>query len=194
MVGPFSGHFRQFRQFRQWLGNIQATSGGKKTQEKPNLKKKNKKKNQAGDRAPNFFQKKRDVHKLSARNSGAGNGCANFMGAWHFLVLSAGKPHAHKIPPFRGGSGFFRRGGGTANFIFMGARNFLILRSLPNDNKISDNKICKISKLYCHGFSQEKKKTVFWTIFRNFSPSPTPSKTQILLILSFRRLRDSCPR
>ena len=22
----------------------------------------------------------------------AGNGCANFMGAWHFLVLSAGKP------------------------------------------------------------------------------------------------------
>ena len=38
------------------------------------------------------FQKKRGVHKISARNSGAGNGCANFMGAWHFLVLSAGKP------------------------------------------------------------------------------------------------------
>ena len=31
-------------------------------------------------------------------------------------------------------------------------------------------------------------KTAFWTIFRKFSPSPTPSKTQILLILSFRRL------
>ena len=30
--------------------------------------------------------------KFSARNSGAGNGCANFMGAWHFLVLSAGNP------------------------------------------------------------------------------------------------------
>ena len=27
-----------------------------------------------------------------ARNPGAGNGCANFMGAWDFLVLSAGKP------------------------------------------------------------------------------------------------------
>ena len=40
----------------------------------------------------NFYQKKRDVHKISARNSGAGNGCASFMGAWHFLVLSAGKP------------------------------------------------------------------------------------------------------
>ena len=37
-------------------------------------------------------KKKRDVHKISARNSGAGNGCANFMGARHFCVLSAGKP------------------------------------------------------------------------------------------------------
>ena len=33
-----------------------------------------------------------------------------------------------------------------------------------------------------------RKKQHFWTIFRKFSPSPTPSKTQILLILSFRRL------
>ena len=31
-------------------------------------------------------QKKRDVHKISARDSGAGNGCANFMGAWHFFA------------------------------------------------------------------------------------------------------------
>ena len=30
--------------------------------------------------------------KCFVRNSGAGNGCANFMGAWHFLVLSARKP------------------------------------------------------------------------------------------------------
>ena len=37
------------------------------------------------------FQKNPHVRNLSARNSGAGNGCANFMGAWHFLVLSAGK-------------------------------------------------------------------------------------------------------
>ena len=50
-----------------------------------------------------LYQKKRDVHIISARNSGAGNGCADFMGASHFLVLSAGNPHAHKIPPFRGG-------------------------------------------------------------------------------------------
>ena len=30
--------------------------------------------------------------KMFARNSGARNGCASFMGAWGFLVLSAGKP------------------------------------------------------------------------------------------------------
>ena len=36
-------------------------------------------------------QKNPRVRNFSARDSGAGNGCANFMGAWHFLVLSAGK-------------------------------------------------------------------------------------------------------
>ena len=39
-----------------------------------------------------IYQKKPHVRKSSTRNSGAGNGCANFMGAWHFPVLSAGKP------------------------------------------------------------------------------------------------------
>ena len=38
------------------------------------------------------LQKKRGVHKISARNSGAGMAAPIFMGAWHFLVLSAGKP------------------------------------------------------------------------------------------------------
>ena len=38
-----------------------------------------------------FYQKKSRVRNFSARTSGAGNGSANFMGAWHFLVLSAGK-------------------------------------------------------------------------------------------------------
>ena len=41
---------------------------------------------------------------------------------WFFLLKN---PHAHKIPPFRGGVlGFFRRGGGSANFDFMGAGIF----------------------------------------------------------------------
>ena len=50
-------------------------------------------------------------------------------------------------------------------------------RSLPNDNKISDNKIRKMSKIYCHGISQEKKQR-FWTIFRKISPPrPLPKRT-----------------
>ena len=70
-------------------------------------------------------QKKRDVHKISARNSGAGNGCANFMSAWHFWLFLMENPHAHKTPPFRGGSGaFLEGGGGGANFTFMGVGIF----------------------------------------------------------------------
>ena len=39
------------------------------------------------------FQKQKNSYPyFSARNSGAGNGCTNSMGAWLFLVLSAGKP------------------------------------------------------------------------------------------------------
>ena len=53
----------------------------------------------------NFFAPRRDLQEkrfnlsekslmsvISAHTSGAGNGCANFMGAWHFWALSAGKP------------------------------------------------------------------------------------------------------
>ena len=47
-------------------------------------------------------------------------------------------------------------------------------RSLPNHNKISDNKIRKISKFYCHGISKEKQR--FGTIFRKISPPRPPPK------------------
>ena len=58
------------------------------------------------------------------------------MGAWQFLVPSAGKAHAHEIPPFRGGGGvvlgFLEGGGcGCANFIFMGVGIFPT-QALPN--------------------------------------------------------------
>ena len=35
--------------------------------------------------------------KFFVRNSGAGNGCADFMGAWKKCVLSAGKPMSIKF-------------------------------------------------------------------------------------------------
>ena len=62
---------------------------------------------------------------------GAGNGCANFYGRLAFFVLSAGKPHAHKIPRVRGGGvvGVLEGGGGSANFIFMGVGIFSDKRS-----------------------------------------------------------------
>ena len=59
-------------------------------------------------------QKNPRVRKIRVRNSGAGNGCANFMGAWNFWVLSAGKPH--KIPRF--GGGILGLGGGEVPILF----------------------------------------------------------------------------
>ena len=58
---------------------------------------------------------------LFARNSGAGNGCANFMGVYQNCVLSKGENlHAHNISCSRGGI-FWVFGRGSADFIFMGA-------------------------------------------------------------------------
>ena len=58
--------------------------------------------------------------KILVRNSGAGNGCANFI-----CVLSAGKPPCPLYPHFGGGGDFgFGGGGGSAHFIFMGAGIF----------------------------------------------------------------------
>ena len=94
------------------------------------------------------------------------------------------KNHVHKILVLGGGI-LGLGGGGECRFYFYGRADFSDIRSLLNDNKISDNNIRNISEFYCHGVSQEKQR--FGTIFRKCSPSPTPSKTQILLMLSFRR-------
>ena len=65
--------------------------------------------------------------KLFARNSGAGNGCANFMDAWKKCGLSAGKTHVHNIPRFRGGGYFgFGGGGGKCRFYFYGRADFSV--------------------------------------------------------------------
>ena len=63
--------------------------------------------------------------KFSARNSGAGNGGANFMGAWkNAFFLQEKKSHVHKIPRFRGGGclGFFL--GGGVPILFYGREDF----------------------------------------------------------------------
>ena len=70
-----------------------------------------------------MHQKNPRVHKIRVRNSGAGNGCANFMGTWKNCVLSARKPMSIKFLVL-GGGGILGWGGGSADFIFMGARIF----------------------------------------------------------------------
>ena len=69
------------------------------------------------------------VRKISVRNSGAGNGCANSMDAWTKSVRSAGKAMSIKLLVLGGGGGGILGlgGGGSADFIFMGARIFLII-------------------------------------------------------------------
>ena len=73
----------------------------------------------------NLSQKNPRVRKIFVRNSGAGNGCVNFMDAWKKRVPCAGKTLVHKIPRFRGGLFWvFWGGGGSADFIFMARRFF----------------------------------------------------------------------
>ena len=80
--------------------------------------------------------------------SGAGNGCANLISAWDFLVVSAGENlHAHKIPRFRGGGGYsgfwggggilgFGGGGGKCRFYSYGSGDFF------------DKKTARLHKLF----------------------------------------------
>ena len=72
----------------------------------------------------NQDQKNPRVHKMFVRNSGAGNGCANFMGASKKCALSAGKTNVHKIPRFKGGVFGVFGGGGSADFYFYGRADF----------------------------------------------------------------------
>ena len=79
-------------------------------------------------------QKNPRVRKIRVRNSGAGNGCANFMDTWKKCVLSAGKPMSIKFRVLGGG---FGGGGGSADFIFMGARIFLKEFSLCGSSSLN---------------------------------------------------------
>ena len=67
-----------------------------------------------------LYQRKPHVGNFSARNSGARNGCTNFMGAWDLSFFSLENPYAHKIPRFRGGVVGFFGGGWKCQFYFYG--------------------------------------------------------------------------
>ena len=65
-----------------------------------------------------LLQKPR-VRNVSARNSGAGNGCTNFMGAADFLIFLLDNPQPIKNPRFRaGGSVFFGKAGAEVPILF----------------------------------------------------------------------------
>ena len=70
------------------------------------------------------IQKSPRVRKIRVRNSGAGNGCDNFMDASKKCLFSAGKPMSIKFCVLGGGG--LGGGGGKCRFYFyMGARIFL---------------------------------------------------------------------
>ena len=70
---------------------------------------------------PVIFRKILVSVKLFVRNSGAGNGCANFMDTWKKCVLSAGKTMSVKFPFF--GVGVWGEGG-ECRFDFYGRADF----------------------------------------------------------------------
>ena len=103
-------------------------------------------------------QKNPRVRKNFVRDSGAGNGCANFMDAWKKCALSAGETHVHKIPRFRGGGVFWvLGGGGECRFYFYGRANFSDTRSFWNPHfwtalRVFNNLFCRnCERVLCFG-------------------------------------------
>ena len=75
-------------------------------------------------------QKNPRVRKIFVRNSGAGNGCANFMDAWKKSVRSARKAMSIKFLVLGGGGVFWVLGGGECRFYFYGREDFSELNLL----------------------------------------------------------------
>ena len=65
------------------------------------------------------------VRKMFVRDSGAGNGCVNFMDAWKMRSFCRKEHFSIKFLVLGGGGVFWvLGGGGESDFIFMGARIF----------------------------------------------------------------------
>ena len=73
--------------------------------------------------------------KFFVRNSGAGNGCANFMGAWKNVFFLQENRHVHKIPRF-GGGGRIWGFGGECRFYFYGRGDFSDFRRALNGMRL----------------------------------------------------------
>ena len=71
-------------------------------------------------------KKKPRVREIRVRNSGAGNGCANFMDTWKKCLLSAGKPMSITFLVLGEGGVFWvwGGGGGKCRFYFYGRSDF----------------------------------------------------------------------
>ena len=67
-------------------------------------------------------QKNPRVRKIFVRNSGAGNGCADFMGAWKNAFFLQEKPMSIKFLLLGGGIWGF--GGGGVPILFLWAQGF----------------------------------------------------------------------
>ena len=69
------------------------------------------------------FQTNPRVRKIFVRNSGAGNGCVNFMDAWKMRSFCRNN-HVHKIPRLGGGGILGFGGEGQCRFYFYGRADF----------------------------------------------------------------------
>ena len=71
-----------------------------------------------------IIQKNPRVRKIFVRNSGAGNGCVNFMDAWKNALFLQEKPMSIKFLVLGGGGILGFGGGGECRFYFYGRADF----------------------------------------------------------------------
>ena len=74
-------------------------------------------------RVLNFIQKNPRVRQIFVRNSGAGNGCVNFMHAWKIAFVLQEKTMSNKKIVLGGGNSLGLGGGGVP-ILFLWARGF----------------------------------------------------------------------
>ena len=107
-------------------------------------------------------QKNPRVRKILVRNSGAGNGCANFMDTWKKCLLSAGKSHVHKIPRFLGGGILGFGEGGECRFYYYGRGDFSDTTRKLIQKQLKCVSVC-VSVIENQINAENKKECVQWS-------------------------------